>query len=338
MSPQISFIVIGRNQSATICASLESVERAARAAASTSHEVIYVDSDSTDGSVDAVAGRFGESVRIVRLTGARNAGIGRNVGASLASGSALFFIDGDMEVDPEFLLEALDSRHRLVHPIVTGQLPEKLYDPSGKLLGDAPDRYKVSTREFRAELGGVFVVDRELFEAAGGFCPELRCNEDLDLGLRLARSGTRVLALARPIALHHTVDYFEWARLVRMTRDGSLFFPAVLIRRHLTNRHYLPIMLVHQRSPITLLLSVTLGLFAHPAGYLLFPAFLAARLLKRREGTIAREVCGTALRGFCVLLGLVAFFPSRIPADRITYLDESAGLASRGGARYSMAD
>src|SRR5690606_28067093 len=127
MSVRISFVVIARNQAATISACLKSVFRAAESAILTGFEVIYVDSDSTDGSVALVRELFHDAVRVVRLTGIMNAAIARNVGASVATGDALFFVDGDMELDQCALDKALDEGRGLVHPVVMGQLPEKLY-------------------------------------------------------------------------------------------------------------------------------------------------------------------------------------------------------------------
>lgn len=320
MEPGVSFIVIARNQAATICASLESTRRAAQTAGVRAFETIYVDSDSSDGSVQSVLERFGESVSVVRLTGARNAGIGRNVGAKCASGRALFFIDGDMEVDPEFLRTALHPlRHDLVHPIVTGQLPEKLYDRQGKFLRDAPDRYQIRGRTHRAEPGGVFLIDRSLFARVGEFAAELRCNEDIDLGLRLARLSKLTLALPQPIALHHTVDHLDWQRLWQMIRDGSLLYPGVLFRRHVTNWHHVPILFSSQRSTLVLLASCASAAYANPAWLLLYITYLCVKHVRRPHLSLAQDMVGTTARSLGFVLGLIGFYPAKVPADSITF-------------------
>jgi len=320
MEPEISFVVIGRNQAATICSSLESAIQAAQAAELREFETIYVDSDSTDGSVSSVLERLGGSVLAVRLTGARNAAIGRNVGAAIASGRTLFFVDGDMKVDPEFLRAALHPlRHDLIHPVVTGQLPEKIYDDQGEFLRDAPDRYGIRSRAYRAELGGVFLIDRSVFAEVGGFAAELRCNEDLDLGLRLARLGTLTLALPQPIALHHTVDYLDWQRLWRMVRDGSLLYPGVIFRRHVTNRHYVPILLSTQRSTFVLVASVALGILANPVWLLLYLAYLCAKHLRRRHLSLVQDMVGTTARSMGFILGILGFYPAKVKTHDITF-------------------
>lgn len=319
MSVQVSFIVIARNEAATIIQSLASVLRAADAAPLDAFEVIYVDSDSTDGSVSMVRKHYGDSVRVIRLTGARNAGIARNVGASFAIGRALFFVDGDMEIDPAFLTRVLDAHHELLHPVVTGQLPEKIYDADRRLISEVRDRRQITKREHRANLGGVFLIDRALFENMGGFAPELRINEDLDLGLRLARAGTPALALPHPIAIHHTVEYFDWTRIFPMIRDGSLLYPGVIFRRHITNRHYLPILLSHQRSTLVLAVSLALAALAHPAWLAAYVAYVGAKNLRRTNVSFLQDLLGTTARSVGFLIGLVGFFPRPIPADSVSF-------------------
>lgn len=316
---QLSFVLIAHNQARTIRACIDSAFRAARAAGLASFEVIYVDSGSDDGSVDLVRERFGATVRLVHLTGAMNAAIARNVGARIATGKTLFFVDGDMEVDPAFLQYALDSRGELVHPAVTGQLPEELYDPAGRPIGEAPDRYRIRATHRRAELGGVFLIEHALFATLGGFAPELRCNEDLDLGLRLARAGTLVLAIDRPIAVHHTIDYLQWSRLVPMLRNGSLLYPGALFRRHFANRHYLRLFASHQRPTMVLLASLALAIVVHPAWALAYVGYVAAKNLRRPNTSFVQELAGTTARSACFLAGLVAFFPRRVPTASITF-------------------
>lgn len=319
MSVQISFIIIARNEAPTILQSLASVFRAASAVQLPSLEVIYVDSDSSDGSVTMVRERYGDSVRVIRLTGARNAGIARNVGASVAAGKILFFIDGDMEVDSAFLGRALDARHELVHPVVTGRLPEMIYDADRRLVAKVSDRRRIRKQEYRANLGGIFLIDRTLFEKMGGFAPELRINEDLDLGLRLARAGTRALAVPHPIALHHTVEYFDWARIIPMIRDGSMFYPGAIFRRHFSNRYYLPILVSHQRPTIILLISLLLGFLLNPGWLAVYVAYVGAKNLRRSNVSFVQDFLGTTSRSICFLVGLLVFFPRPVSAASISY-------------------
>lgn len=313
----ISFIVIGRNQRESIARCLDSISQATGAGGRPSHEVIYVDSKSTDGTLEQVRSQY-PSVRRVAITGQTNAGIARNAGAAVAIGDVLFFVDGDVEVDPEFISAALDGDGRLVHPVVTGQLPERLYDRDGRVLGSGPDCYRIHKRELSGELGGIFLIEKKVFEALHGFRPELRVNEDVDLGLRLAEQGVPVLRLPTPMGTHHTVEYFEYGRLFRMVLDGSWFFAGVTFRRHMGNRWYWPILASHQRPTAVLVVALVLSAFS-PWWLGLYLAYIFAKNLRRPSVSYIQDLVGTAVRSLCFLVGVFFFRPATIPNSAIRY-------------------
>lgn len=136
----LSIIIISRNQIETIDRCLTSVQVATKAAGLDRYEVVFVDSKSTDGTPERVRERLGKDVTIVHLSGHTNAAIARNAGTAVAKGDAFFFIDGDMEIGPDFLKVALGPDGLPHHNVTSGQLPEKFYSPTGKFLTDGPDR------------------------------------------------------------------------------------------------------------------------------------------------------------------------------------------------------
>lgn len=92
----ISFIIIGRNEGWRLEKCFTSVFKTIKKDNIESFEVIYVDSKSTDNSVN-VAKSY-EEIKVFQIVGVCNAAIARNVGAKEAKGDILFFIDGDMEI------------------------------------------------------------------------------------------------------------------------------------------------------------------------------------------------------------------------------------------------
>lgn len=104
--PSISVIIPARNEEALLASTLESVIRARDDFAASSPgpavvEILVVDNDSSDGTPDILglyAGSAGVRAVICMPRGAAHA---RNVGARLASGQILVFLDADTHLPPE---------------------------------------------------------------------------------------------------------------------------------------------------------------------------------------------------------------------------------------------
>src|SRR5580704_4449174 len=98
----VSVVVIGRNEGDRLSACLQSVRAARQMPERT--ELIYVDSNSTDGSPDRAAS-FGAKV-IVLGSGKLSAARARNAGWRLATAPFILFLDGDTILDPDFVHRA----------------------------------------------------------------------------------------------------------------------------------------------------------------------------------------------------------------------------------------
>jgi len=129
----ISFIIIGRNEGWKLTHCLESIFKSAISNLLSYYEVIYVDSQSTDDSI-VRANKFA-NIRIFLITGKYNAAIGRNIGAKEAKGDFLFFLDGDMELHPEFIKEAL-RLHKKDLRFISGQIEEQFYNENWEPIGE----------------------------------------------------------------------------------------------------------------------------------------------------------------------------------------------------------
>ena len=88
----ISFIIIGRNEGQKLTKCFESVLNTIEFNSLRDYEVIYVDSNSTDDSIER-AKKF-NNIKIFRLTRDVNAAIARNLGVEKSKGDVLFFILG----------------------------------------------------------------------------------------------------------------------------------------------------------------------------------------------------------------------------------------------------
>ena len=232
----ISFIVIGRNEGWKLSLSVESVFNAINANAIKEFEVIYIDSNSSDDSIDR-AKKF-EQVKIIKLTGVYNAAIARNIGVEESKGNILFFIDGDMEILPEFLSKVYSEKTGdLQYPFISGQVEHYNYDENGNFIDNTWQyREVLKGDKFYTTTGGVFVIEKRLWLLVEGMDIRFRRGQDLDLALKLAQKGYKILRKKEIIARHHTISYTHQSRMWRTLLSGDISFSnSFLYRKHLLN-------------------------------------------------------------------------------------------------------
>lgn len=182
-------------------------------------EVILVDNGSTDGSLDLVRERFGETVRI--LANSTNLGYGRalNIGMRAARGRYLFVLNNDTQVAPGCLAALAAAADR--HPS-TGSFAPKILsfdDPScidgiGLLLypdGSARARGRLERdsgqydreEEVLMASGCAMLLRRAMLADIGGFDEDLFAYcEDTDLGLRARLAGWHCRAVPAAVVYH----------------------------------------------------------------------------------------------------------------------------------------
>lgn len=158
-------------------------------------EVLVVD-DTPESFAAAVvaplAAPGGPAVRLVAAPAERgSAGRSRNVGAGEAAGDVVAFLDDDDEWSPEHLELALAALVDGVDLVVTwtARTDGERAVPDGRMPAGvtAQDAYGQNPGFF----GSNVVVRAEALARVGGFDPELRVLNDLDLLVRLLEAGCR---------------------------------------------------------------------------------------------------------------------------------------------------
>ena len=206
----ISFIIIGKNVINTIELCIHSVRSFTNSNNISNYEILYVDSDSSDGSV-SVSLRL--NVKVIIISGHVNAAIARNVGAQFAKGSIFFFIDGDMELTSDFYNYIFDNRtNELIYPRVSGLIHDKFYDKDFSFKYMNLANLTLDTH-FRPFSGGLMIIERSLWELNKGMDERLIRNQDLDFGLRSTNKGFPILIVNKLFAIHHTISYFDKKRM-----------------------------------------------------------------------------------------------------------------------------
>ncbi|HLF15935.1 MAG TPA: glycosyltransferase [Candidatus Thermoplasmatota archaeon] len=153
------------------------------------HEVILVDSASTDRTVEVAEGHRNLLPRLQVVVRRCSRGEGRNLGAALASGDLLAFIDGDCVANAfwtERLLETWDGE------------PDRVVAGRTQLTG-----YWAFTKLHRVELphrgqdttwpSCNLAYPRSLFARLGGFDPAFVTAEDIDLNVRAVNAGAHIV-------------------------------------------------------------------------------------------------------------------------------------------------
>lgn len=232
----ISFIIIGRNEGSKLTQCLSSVFETIIFNDLVDAEVLYVDSKSSDDSVERA--KAFDKVRIFVITGECNAAIARNIGAKESNGDILFFIDGDMELEKEFISKAVING-KLIYDCVTGHFDDYIYNSNNEFLGVRRRTYKteipINNQILKAN-GGLFLIKKSVWNEVGGMKTKYRRSQDIDLALRLSENkGIQIIRLPAFIAKHHTVEYNNDKRMWSNLIQGDSFYPAMIFRDHLLN-------------------------------------------------------------------------------------------------------
>ncbi|MGE0040286.1 MAG: glycosyltransferase family 2 protein [Vicinamibacterales bacterium] len=207
-SPLVSVVVPNYNCGRFLVRTLESVFSQSYA----NLEVVVVDDESTDDSLEVLAG-YGDRIRVVRQ---RNQGVSvaRNRGIQESRGELIAFLDADDEWHPEKLARQVplfaDERVGLVHCGV------EYIDENGRPLGTNLTGRRGTVLEDCALLrgtvvlagGSTAVVRRRCFDRAGGFDPELSTAADWDMWRR--------------IACHEAIDMVREPLMRYRLRPGSM--------------------------------------------------------------------------------------------------------------------
>jgi len=212
-------------------------------------ELIVVDNDSGDATVDVARG-FGQRVQVIATGRNPGFGAGCHVGARASSAPLLAFINPDCDLLDGCIGALRDAAAR--HPDWSAWQAAVLL-PNGRIntdggvvhflgLGWAGDcdepieRLPRESREVAFPSGAALVVRRETWDAIGGLDPSyfMYC-EDLDLGLRLWLGGHRV-GVVPEARVVHSYEFVKgpakWFWLERnRLRTVLSVYPGPLLRR-----------------------------------------------------------------------------------------------------------
>jgi GT2 family glycosyltransferase len=226
-------VVIGRNEGDRLRACLESL-------AGRVSRIVYVDSGSTDGSVE-LARSFGATVLDLDLSRPFTAARARNEGYRGLTRVApetdfVQFVDGDCAVAEGWLEEArafLES-----HPdfaVACGRRREKypahsIYNAICDIEWDSP------VGEARA-CGGDAMMRCAAFDAVGGYDPSLIAGEEPELCVRLRKAGWRIMRLPVEMTAHDAAIERAGQWWTRTVRSGYAYAQGMHMHGRPPERH-----------------------------------------------------------------------------------------------------
>lgn len=213
--PTVAAVIIGRNEGDRLIACLGSVKGGA-------DRVVYVDSGSTDGSVEAAEASGSEIVKLdvtVPFTAARARNAGIDALRAVGAPDYVQFIDSDCELRPDWIdvARAFLEDHPQV-AIACGRRRERY--PEASVYNRLCDREWDTPIGNTRACGGDALMRWSALEQAGGFNPALIAGEEPELCARLRARGWEIWRLDAEMTLHDAAmtHFSQWWK--RMRRSG----------------------------------------------------------------------------------------------------------------------
>ncbi|MCV0399624.1 MAG: glycosyltransferase family 2 protein [Nitrosarchaeum sp.] len=173
-------------------------------------EIILIDNNSSDGSVAFTKENFPKII-VHKLDDNKGFAEPNNIGASLATGKYLLFLNNDTTVTENFITELVDVIENDETIGICQSLllkPDGSIDSSGDFIDDLGVVYNSKTqvdtiREISSARGASMLIRKTLFDELGGFDEKFFVSfEDVDLGWRAWILGYRTVIVPKSIVYH----------------------------------------------------------------------------------------------------------------------------------------
>jgi hypothetical protein len=140
----------------------------------TTYQIIYVDSNSSDNSVQIAKD---SNVEIIKITDAfTTASLGRYLGLKYSKYNNLLFIDSDMYLDKDWLNKSYE--YFIKYGAIIGERYEKLYRDD-KVIKEMPNFYNIKKVEISSNIGGFLMIQKDII-ANINYTPIIRNEEEKD--------------------------------------------------------------------------------------------------------------------------------------------------------------
>jgi len=308
----ISFIIIGRNEGWKLTKCLKSVFNTITFNKLENYEVIFIDSNSQDDSINRA--KIFSEVRIYKLIEDYNAAIARNLGAQKSNGELFFFIDADMEIMPNFLRLVYDENHGLYSNFISGRLINYYYNSDAQLVSQ--DIYNKSNNDrIESTTGGLFLITRDNWNLIEGMRNVFNKSQDIDLALRLAKRNIFLTRKKEIAAIHHTIPYKGNLRIWKdFINKNHLYARSLLYRKNILNFYMYKRLVRNDYTLIILFLLTIISLVFKDLilmNLYFFVLLIRTLNIKKKESStnILSLIIFYMLRDVTTFIGFFIFFP-----------------------------
>jgi cellulose synthase/poly-beta-1,6-N-acetylglucosamine synthase-like glycosyltransferase len=227
-SPAVSVVVIGRNEGERLERCLESIAIMRPIGAEV--EVIYVDSASSDDSVERAAKWCAKVIRITPQHAC--AAAGRNAGWKAASSAIVLFLDGDTVLAPGFVAGSLHHFQDPQIAVVFGHRRE--LRPQSSIFNRVLDLDWVCPSGPALFCGGDALIRRSVLEKVHGYDEHLIAGEEPDMCWRIRALGYIVLHVDREMVAHD-LAMTRWSQYWRRALRSGYALAEISTRFRRTN-------------------------------------------------------------------------------------------------------
>tara|TARA_B100000408_G_scaffold34505_1_gene26092 strand:+ start:247 stop:1245 length:999 start_codon:yes stop_codon:yes gene_type:complete len=204
--PKVSVIIVNYNGKKFLEKCLESLCKVNYE----NFEIIVVDNNSTDGSIELVTKNY-PSIILLKLNSNKGFAEPNNIGAKIANGKYLLFLNNDTIVTPNFISEMVqvienDKKIAICQSLLLK--PDESVDSSGDFIDHLGVVYNSTKktdeiREISSARGASMLIRKDVFDILEGFDEKFYVSfEDVDLGWRTWMIGYKVILTPKSIVYH----------------------------------------------------------------------------------------------------------------------------------------
>ena len=204
--PKISVIIVNYNGKKLLEKCLESLFKIDY----NNFEVILVDNNSTDGSMEFVTKNYPKII-VIKLDSNKGFAEPNNIGTKIAKGEYLLFLNNDTVTTTNFISEMVKVLEKDEKIAICKSLllkPDRNIDSSGDFIDKMGIVYNSKTKtdeikEISSARGACMLIRKKIFDKLGGFDEKFFFSfEDVDLGWRSWILGYKVVIVPNSIVYH----------------------------------------------------------------------------------------------------------------------------------------